>query len=72
MSNRFTLDTYDLRKVAIGLAVALAGAAATYLTEFVSGADFGESTPIVVAATSVLVNIVRKWAANNTPKIYNP
>ena len=64
-SSAFSLNGMDWKKIGTGLLVALAGAVLTYGTEWLSGADFGASTPIVVAAWSVLANIVRKWIVNN-------
>lgn len=64
-SNRFSLNAYDLKKVGIGLLVALAGAALTYFSEVITQIDFGSWTPIVVAGFSVLANIVRKWISEN-------
>lgn len=48
--------------VARGAGIAAAGAALTYLIQWVSGADFGELTPALVAVLSVLANAVRKAA----------
>jgi len=64
-SSAFSLNGMDWKKIGIGLLVALAGAVLTYGTEWLSGADFGATTPIIVAAWSVVANIVRKWIANN-------
>ena len=49
-----------LVKVGKGALIAGAGAALTYLLEAVPGLDLGQSTPIVVALLSVLVNVIRK------------
>lgn len=64
-SNRFTLNSYDWKKIFIGLGVALAGAALTYFSEIITTIDFGSWTPVVVAAFSVLANVVRKWISEN-------
>lgn len=48
------------KKVLQGAAVAGAGAALTYLAEHLTQLNFGQWTPMVVAALSVLVNVVRK------------
>lgn len=50
-----------LVKVARGAGIAAAGAALTYLAEAIPGLDFGQYTPIIVAAFSVFVNLVRKY-----------
>ncbi|GIW81515.1 MAG: hypothetical protein KatS3mg105_3322 [Gemmatales bacterium] len=47
-------------KIGKGALIAGAGAALTYLSQAVSGADFGVWTPVVVALLSVAVNAVRK------------
>ena len=47
-------------KVGKGLLIAVAGAALTAAEEYVTGADFGDLTGFVVAANSVIVNILRK------------
>ncbi len=50
----------QVKKVAIGAAVAAVGAALTYGTQAISGIDFGAFTPAVVAAFSVFANVIRK------------
>lgn len=65
-SSAFTLNGTDWKKIGKGLLVALAGAGLTYLTEWISGADFGTVTPIIVAGFSVIANLLRKWIVNNT------
>lgn len=52
----------QIASVARGAAVAAAGAALTYLTQWVSGQDFGVYTPLVAAGLAVLTNVVRKLA----------
>jgi hypothetical protein len=65
----FNLNVEDWGKVGKGLLIAVGGAALTYLGQFVTGSDFGEMTPIVVAGFSVLVNYMRKIGVSTTPKI---
>jgi|TARA_Y100000310_G_scaffold15147_1_gene15158 hypothetical protein len=60
MSEKLNLNKRDGKKILIGLGIALAGAALTYLEGIVPNVDFGELTPLVVALNSVLVNFVRK------------
>lgn len=48
-----------------GALIAAAGAALTYVTEFVSGTDFGSFGPIVAAGLAVLVNLLRKYAVDD-------
>ena len=50
----------DWLAVLRGAGVAAAGALLTYLSEFVMRTDFGQFTPLVVSAFSVLANIIRK------------
>ena len=64
-SKRFSLDVVDWKKIGIGFLVAISGAGLTYITEFLSGIDFGEFSPIVMVVWSVIANLVRKWASNN-------
>lgn len=47
-------------KVLKGAAIAAAGAVLTYVTQWVSGADFGSYTPAVVAGWSIAANALRK------------
>lgn len=46
-----------------GAAIAAAGAGLAYLTQGVTGLDFGAFEPLAVAALSVLANVVRKFAS---------
>lgn len=48
-----------MKRVAIGAAMAMSGAAVIAGLEFVQGLDFGEYTPFVVAIASVLINAAR-------------
>lgn len=43
------------------LLIASVGAGITYALEGLSGVDFGIATPAVVAAASVLVNVVKTY-----------
>lgn len=60
-SPKYKLNKLDLRKIGIGAAVAAGGALVTYGAELVAQIDFGDLTPLVVMAASILVNIARKW-----------
>lgn len=64
-SKRFQLNSTDVKKILVGLGVALAGAALTYISSVITSVDFGSWTPIVVAAFSVVANVVRKWISEN-------
>ncbi len=57
------LSKAKLISVAKGAAIAAAGAALAYLTQWVTGQDFGLFEPAVVAGLGVLVNLLRKAAA---------
>lgn len=50
----------QLISIAKGAAIAAAGAVLTYLSQAVTGVDFGVMTPAIVAAFSVMVNAGRK------------
>lgn len=50
----------QLKKIAIGGLIALAGALATYLQDAIPTIDFGTWQPIVFALNSMLVNALRK------------
>lgn len=68
MSNSFSISKAELISVGKGLLIAIAGAALTYLTQYVSHANFGIYTPIIVAGWSVVVNFARKYVPNtNVP-----
>ena len=62
-SKSYSLNGTDLKKIAIGAVVAVAGAGLTYVAQTVSQVDFGSYTPIVVALASILVNTARKYLA---------
>lgn len=66
---KLKLPTEELISIAKGAAVAATGAALTYLLEYVSNSDFGKSTPVVVAALSVLVNYLRKVTDSAVQKL---
>lgn len=66
MSTSFNISKADLISVAKGLGIAVAGAAATYLSTFIAGHDFGAYTPIVVALWSVVINFTRKYVPDTT------
>jgi len=55
------LTKTDLESLGKGLIIALIGATLTYLTEWITGQNFGEYTPIVVTFWGVIANIVRKY-----------
>ena len=61
MSDKYSLDTFDWKKVLIGAGVAGTGALLTYITQVVTNLEPGIWTPIIVSAWSIFANIVRKW-----------
>ena len=61
MSNKYTLDTFDWKKILVGAGIAVTGALLTYLTQVVTSLEPGIWTPFIVSAWSVVANIVRKW-----------
>ncbi len=65
-SEKFSLNSKDLKKLLTGLLIALVGAGLTYLTEMIPSVDFGSYTPIVVAGWSVVANAVRKFLVSKT------
>ena len=66
-SNALSINKEDLTKLGKGLLIAVLGAALTYGSEWMAGADFGSWTPFVVAGWSVAVNFLRKFIASNKP-----
>jgi hypothetical protein len=62
-SKRWSLNKEDLKKIAIGAAMALIGALLSYLTEIVGQIDLGQWTPVVVSGWSILANVIRKLIA---------
>jgi hypothetical protein len=69
MSVPFKVDQNDLSKIGTGLLIALAGAASTYIAEQLSKQDFGQWTPVVTAASAVVINMLRKWASNTDSEL---
>ena len=58
---KYQLNKQDSLKIGKGLLIAMAGAGLTYLAEVIPNIDFGEFTPLMVVAFSVLVNAIRKY-----------
>ena len=67
-SKRFFLNSIDWAKIGKGLLIALAGALLTYLTELSINIDFGNYSLLIVALWSAVVNVIRKWLVDHTPK----
>jgi len=64
-SNFLELNKEDFLKIGKGALIAIIGALLTYLSQVVSGLDFGQWTPIVMAFWSIVTNAVKKWLSNN-------
>ena len=64
MSEVFKLSGIDWLKLAKGAGIAIAGTILTYLTEWLTGQDFGQATPLVVSAWAVAANFARKFLTN--------
>ena len=60
-SYKWHLNKADMISVGKGLLIAVGGAALTYITEVIGKIDFGQWTPIVVAAAAIIINLGRKW-----------
>lgn len=67
-SERYALTVEDSQKIGKGLLIAIGGAALTYLSEMIPNVDFGQWTPVVVAAWSAVLNIARKYLSDNTDR----
>jgi hypothetical protein len=61
MSQPFSLDVVDVKKLGKGAAIAGGGAILTYLAAHLGDLNFGEYTPIVVAALSWGINFLLKY-----------
>lgn len=66
MSKKFSLNKEDLKKILYGFLIALGGAGATYVTDFITNTDFGEYSVLVAAIWSLIINLVRKFVSSNT------
>jgi hypothetical protein len=63
-SQKFSLNTTDLKKIGKGAIIAISGALLVYLTEVVPNVDFGAYTPVAVALSGILVNAAYKFIAD--------
>jgi hypothetical protein len=57
----FTFRGVNWGKVGAGALVAVAGALLTYISSWLTGQNFGEYTPVIMAVWTTLANIARKW-----------
>lgn len=62
----FQISGEDLKKIGIGAVIAGLGALLIYAIEGLGRLDFGIWTAAVTALAGILVNLVRKWLADNT------
>ncbi len=69
MSKKYTVSKEDLKKVGTGLVIALLGSLATFMEQTFSQIDFGSWTVLVFAINSALVNLIRKWVADETKEL---
>jgi len=60
MSDILKLSGIDWKKLLKGLLIAVVGAGLTYLSEWLTGQDFGSATPMIVAGFAFATNFVRK------------
>lgn len=58
---KYSLDKQSAKKIAVGAGIAAGGAVLTYLSSVVSDVDFGQWSPVVMAAFSILVNAFRQF-----------
>jgi hypothetical protein len=65
-SPKYSLNKEDGKRILLGAGIAVAGALLTYLTSVVTGMDFGQYTPMVVAIWAVLANTARKFLTDYT------
>ena len=63
MQLRNSFDKTTLIKIGKGALIAGGGALAVYLLQALSLMDFGQSTPIVVAFCSILINVIKEYRA---------
>lgn len=66
LSPKWSLNSIDWKKIGIGALVAIVGAVLTYSQQVIMKVDFGTWSPIVMIVNSTIVNLVRKFIADNT------
>lgn len=59
-----SMSLIDWKKIGVGALIAISGTLLTYITQVITGADFGVWTPLVVSAWSIISNIIRKYLSN--------
>lgn len=65
MAARFKLNKEDGLKILKGAGIALGGALITYIAQIIPETDFGPYSELIVALSSVLVNIGYKYFKND-------
>ena len=60
-TKRFTFTQEKLLSILKGAVIAMVGALLTYLTKVISGEDFQEFTPLIMAGWSIVANVVKKY-----------
>ena len=58
------INAIDWKKIGKGAILAVIGCLLTYLSQVISGTDFGQLTPVIVAFWSVIANVVKKWLSD--------
>ena len=61
MQKSFSFDKETVIKIFKGAAIAASGAVLTYLAQYISSADFGVYTPVVVAVSSIIINAGKEF-----------
>ena len=62
-SKKYSLNREDIKSLARGLLITLAGAVLVYAGEVLPKIDFGNYGPILVPLFALIVNVGRKWLA---------
>ena len=60
-SKAFSLNEVDWKSIGIGALKVMIGALLTYVTQVISGYDFGTYTPMVMWVLTTGTNILWKW-----------
>jgi translation initiation factor 2B subunit (eIF-2B alpha/beta/delta family) len=66
MSPKFKINKADLISLGKGFLITLAGAAITFIAEYLTKVNFGQYTVVAVPLFALLVNTARKWLVDNS------
>lgn len=66
VSDTYKLIPEDIKAIWRGAMIATAGALLTYVTQVITGANFGQWTPIVVAIWSIVANSIKKYLTTSS------